>query len=365
MSIRIGIQSILLIMNEKRLNSIDIAKGIGIILVVIGHTNTPFGIGKVIYQFHMPLFFILSGFFYKDDYIKTPLVFLLGSLKRLYGPFVINGLRLFFIGLLLSYLILGTTGFSFLGGLKYILLIISGLNSPQFGGGAFWFLRALFILRFLYLFLNLIINKIENNSLKNFIIFVSVFVFLIIGYKTQFPYTISSTFIALFFYYVGNLYAKNQKYIKMNVFLLIPAIAVVICSSFINKVDLAYNTYTYFSLFLLTSICGSYTILFVSEKIKQNYILEYIGQKSLSIMIFHFLSFVTINLVIVFLYDLPIDRILDYPTIKEYRWWWLLYSVVGVIIPLFIDKIILGIEKMLPHYLIITFWFEKLNTKKK
>lgn len=351
-------------MNEKRLNSIDIAKGIGIILVVVGHTSTPLGISKIIYQFHMPFFFILSGFFYKDNYFKAPLVFLLGSLKRLYVPFVINGLRLFFIGLLLSYLILGFTGFSILGGLKYILLIILGLNSPQFGGGAFWFLRALFIVRFLYFFIILFSNKIENSSLKNFIIFVYVFVFLIIGYRTQFPYTISSTFIALFFYYVGNLYAKNQKYIKMNVFLLIPAIAIVICSSYINTVDLAYNTYTYFSLFLLTSICGSYTILFVSEKIKQNYILEYVGKKSLSIMIFHFFSFVTINLVIVSLYDLPIDRILDYPTIKEYRWWWLLYSVVGVIIPLFIDKIIVGIERKLPPYFMITFWLEKLNTKK-
>ena len=349
-------------MNEHRLNQIDIAKGIGIILVVIGHTTTHLGIEKVIYQFHMSLFFILSGFFFKDKYVKKPLVFLLGSLQRLYAPYVINGLRLFFIGLLMTYLILGSTGFSFLGGLKFILLIISGLINPPFGG-AFWFLRALFIIRFLYFFISLFINKIENTSLKNFILFVSVFVFLIIGYKTQFPYTISSTFVALFFYYMGYLYAKNQKYIKMNVFLLIPAIAVVIGSSYINTVDLAYNTYTYFSLFILSSICGTYVILFVSEKIKQNYILEYIGQKSLSIMIFHFLSFVTINLVIVLLYDLPIERILDYPTIKEYRWWWLLYSAVGVIAPLLIDKIIVSLEKKLPRYLTITFWFEKLNTK--
>ncbi|WP_158589727.1 acyltransferase family protein [Flavobacterium sp. 120] len=350
-------------MNVKRLNSIDIAKGIAIILVVIGHTSTHLGIEKVIYQFHMPLFFILSGFFYQDNYIKAPLVFLLVSLKRLYAPFVINGLRLFFIGLLMTYLILGSTGFSFLGGLKYILLIILGLNSPQFGGGAFWFLRALFMVRFLYLFIILFSNKIENTSLKNCIVFMSVFIFLIIGYKTQFPYSISSSFIALFFYYMGNLYAKNQKYINLNGFLLIPAIAFVIGSSYINTVDLAYNTYTYFSLFILSSICGTYVILFVSEKIKQNYILEYIGQKSLSIMIFHFLSFVTINLVIVLLFDLPIERILDYPTIKEYRWWWLLYSAVGVIAPLFIEKIIVSLEKKLPRYLTNTFWFEKLNTK--
>lgn len=135
----------------------------------------------------------------------------------------------------------------------------------------------------------------------------------------------------------------------------------VIGFSFINKVDMAHNTYTYFSLFILSSICGSYTILFVSEKVNRNSILEYIGKKSLSIMMFHFLSFVIINLVIVLLYALPIDRILDYPTIKEYRWWWLLYSVVGVIIPLFIDKIIFDFERTLPQYFTITFWLKKIE----
>lgn len=46
--------------------SIDIMKGIGICAVIAGHTflNT---IHNLIYSFHMPLFFILSGYFYKRD----------------------------------------------------------------------------------------------------------------------------------------------------------------------------------------------------------------------------------------------------------------------------------------------------------
>jgi fucose 4-O-acetylase-like acetyltransferase len=41
--------------------SIDFIKSIGILLVVLGHINSPFG--KFIYSFHMPLFFIISGAF--------------------------------------------------------------------------------------------------------------------------------------------------------------------------------------------------------------------------------------------------------------------------------------------------------------
>lgn len=47
---------------KKRINYIDIAKGIALFLVIWGHlipyTTITF---RVIFSFHMPLFFILSG----------------------------------------------------------------------------------------------------------------------------------------------------------------------------------------------------------------------------------------------------------------------------------------------------------------
>lgn len=47
----------------KRIEWIDIAKGLGIILVVLGHCKSESScIHQFIYMFHMPLFFILSGF---------------------------------------------------------------------------------------------------------------------------------------------------------------------------------------------------------------------------------------------------------------------------------------------------------------
>lgn len=49
-----------------RIVEFDIAKGIGIILVVIGHQNIPHSVTNWIFSFHMPLFFILSGFFFSS-----------------------------------------------------------------------------------------------------------------------------------------------------------------------------------------------------------------------------------------------------------------------------------------------------------
>ena len=50
--------------NHNRKQWLDIAKGIAIILMVIGHTSIPNIASNFIYAFHMPLFFIASGLFF-------------------------------------------------------------------------------------------------------------------------------------------------------------------------------------------------------------------------------------------------------------------------------------------------------------
>ena len=47
---------------------IDIARGIGIILVVLGHAAFPYT--HFIYLFHLAIFFIMAGYFFKDEYVK-------------------------------------------------------------------------------------------------------------------------------------------------------------------------------------------------------------------------------------------------------------------------------------------------------
>ena len=63
---------------SQRIEYLDIARGIGILLVVLGHNDfgaiSPF-FHQVIYSFHIPLFFFLSGYFVNTalpffDYFK-------------------------------------------------------------------------------------------------------------------------------------------------------------------------------------------------------------------------------------------------------------------------------------------------------
>lgn len=69
----------------NRIEYIDLAKGVGIILVVIGHSIS--GIGyKFIYSFHMPLFFFLSGMCFSIEKYPYFASFLAKRAKQILVP---------------------------------------------------------------------------------------------------------------------------------------------------------------------------------------------------------------------------------------------------------------------------------------
>lgn len=77
---------------------VDIAKALGIIMMVMGHAGAPNSI--VFFRFHMALFFILSGWCLKDnhmDSIKSMLNYSGRKIQNLYIPFIaFNGIMMLF-----------------------------------------------------------------------------------------------------------------------------------------------------------------------------------------------------------------------------------------------------------------------------
>lgn len=76
--------------NKNRIDRIDICKGLGIFLVVIGHT----GIAKVsqtaygwIYSFHMTFFYMISGLVFNETKYDTFGKYIKRRLKTLVIPF--------------------------------------------------------------------------------------------------------------------------------------------------------------------------------------------------------------------------------------------------------------------------------------
>lgn len=136
----------------NRLMYIDIAKGIGIFLVVVGHcipdATSATGISipayrwlhDVIYSFHMPLFFFLAGFMVSRqkmlDRAQKPLDLVRKRVSRLLVPYVFVGLCYAPFKMLLSNFANKPYDIS------TIWQIVIGVNPD----GELWFLYALFVI---------------------------------------------------------------------------------------------------------------------------------------------------------------------------------------------------------------------------
>ena len=71
-----------------RLDYVTAAKALGICLVVVGHCVPSLPIRQWIYLFHMPLFFFLSGYCFKESAAENVRSYIGKKIKGLYLPFV-------------------------------------------------------------------------------------------------------------------------------------------------------------------------------------------------------------------------------------------------------------------------------------
>lgn len=72
----------------KRDITLDISKAICIILMVVGHAGCPKYLCDVVYLFHMPCFFFISGLLFNEKYFANLSFGITKKLKSYYVPFV-------------------------------------------------------------------------------------------------------------------------------------------------------------------------------------------------------------------------------------------------------------------------------------
>lgn len=180
-------------MQSSRIENIDITKGIGIFLVILGHfAEFKSPLYHYIYLFHMPLFFFLSGMFYKSGYLKDIII---KKSKRLLIPYVFYWLFDRIVGLFIGII---TTG-------KCDFLTI---DYNLFSGGVLWFLISLWSVFIIW-------SSIEK--LGTFMRWGLLFIMIVTGLylgenEIRCPLYFSQTLLMLPFFVMGNIFYKKQFY---------------------------------------------------------------------------------------------------------------------------------------------------------
>lgn len=139
-------------MREER---ITIAKAIAIMLMVVAHAGLPSAPSHFISMFHMPLFFFVSGYCFKDKYLLDNKRFVINKVKGLYVPFVKWSFLFLVLHNLFFYLDIYNGEFGFRGVGEHLytlkehafnaLKILLSMNETEQLLGGYWFLKQLFV----------------------------------------------------------------------------------------------------------------------------------------------------------------------------------------------------------------------------
>lgn len=188
---------------KGRENWIDFLRGIGILLVLIGHNNPPFI--RYIFGFHMGLFFVLSGYLYKSSNLS-----LARRAETLFKKYIIPYFLLAFVNLIIHicHIIFVTRSTELINVellLRYVkgILLVDGENMPTCG--PMWFLPALAMALFVFE----IIRRSRHVIVRLFLLLLCI-VFTVLLQDRMLIFKLHTVFIAVIYLEIGYLIKKYE-----------------------------------------------------------------------------------------------------------------------------------------------------------
>lgn len=329
-------------MREER---ITISKGLAIIFMVVCHAGLPYHLNHFINMFHMPLFFFVSGYCFKDKYLHNSFLFIKNKVKGLYVPFIKWSLLFLLLHNVFYYCniynsVFGGVNLYFLKDfiLNAARLVFTMSETEQLLGG-YWFLKQLFIGSIISLFVfNFLSKRLFIGAI--FVLFATIITSMANMNLPIFHITYLS-FLSTFFIVMGRVY-KQYKYKFEGVYSsLLCFILVVFGSLFCGRSMLSCSTtdiipYTLFALMGIIMMLNLSHMLSLKENCLKKIILL-VGDHTLEVLTWHFLSFKIVSLLLVYMYGLPFEQIACFPVIPELSdLYWPLYAAVGVLVPIFV-----------------------------
>ncbi len=264
---------------QERHEWVDQLRFIGIIAVILGHIASPFS--SFIYSWHMPLFFMISGFFLDQRRQKPISEIISNDFKRLMIPYFIFS----FFGLLVEWVkrvILNRDELDFWHEIGSILFRMDYPSLQNHYGFVLWFLPALFFSRMLY---SIIFGLPVIGRAGGVFAVLSLF---LISFKFKLPFEFDVAMNALFWVFAGSVLFKFHKLFFGNSVLLFTLVFTCSFAFFFSFPQLNMSEKQYSSLILNVS----WVVLFVSAMVlslralKRHHVPEW-SKETMFLMIFH------------------------------------------------------------------------------
>lgn len=298
---------------NKRLVIVDVMKAICIISVIFGHIAQNDGLDSIMqffYTFHMPLFFMISGYFINIEN-KTISNYIISKARRLLKPYILACIILIVIKSIAAYIDNQDYLSVFI---KWIWISIYGNGS----GSGTWFyslkegwiiIDEIGMLWFLLaLFWGSIIVFIILKFFKNYkYVFIYIIIISFIGvYSSKYiclPFSLQNGLAVSFWIYIGYFLKRNKEELLLNSHKMVNFTILItswFISIFFGQTWLFCNYYKLSLIDILGSIGGSYVIYRLAKSIMNISLLtqffSFVGKNSLVFYIIHFILEKSINI---------------------------------------------------------------------
>ena len=330
-------------------NFISIAKAIGIILMVCGHSGCPNAIGRFIYLFHMPLFFVCSGYFFKEISDTAQLFsFYKKKIKKLYVPYIKWSLLFLFLhNLFYNINIYNDLSNSYkyqLGDYikQFFKLIV--MTDYELLIRPFWFIKVLLLASMLVATISFLRYLYFKKTKFEVILLLTLSLTIVTKSLPSLPIIgdLSTLLLCTTYIYTGILLKKYESNIKFTKSTILTSFIIIVIGSlfFVGAIDCRYITMTSIIPYFILSLFGISLTFGLSKQLEQitnNTILYYIGNNTMPILALNLLALKIGNLLKIGIYSLPIERLSSYTVIYEYNsFFWILNTIIGVTVPLII-----------------------------
>ena len=288
---------------KERIEWIDSAKGICIILVVLNHIlvyqdfNCSYPriysvCNNFLSSFRMPLYFFLSGVFFKT--YGGGVFFLKKKFNKLLLPFIFW----YVIGLIVIALFVYEDNFLEYISDKYILFNFY-YNDCHSTNTPIWFLLCLFEINLIFCLIHLVVKKTKYVYMLSFLI--GLLGLFLSYYAINLHASIDTAFTCLPFFVFGY-YLKNETeflgYSFLDKHLLLYAFFCgIICYLLADEVEFyrnIYSTHSYFTLHIC-GFLGTIMIMLLAKKIGTIPVLTYYGRYSIITLCSHYLFYLILD----------------------------------------------------------------------
>lgn len=322
----------------KENTMVSSAKGIGILLVLVGHFGFIPEFKRIIYLFHMPLFFFLSGYLFKDRGAKEFLRYVFRKIKSLYFPFIACNLFAMFFHNLFCRIGIYNADDLFLNVaevLKHIVRILLCIEMEDIVA-PMWFLPVLMAVSIVYFVLRAIVKNEEINTGITVLIFLMAYMLMSINRNSGIWRAVILVGTGLWMFHIGHLYRhyENKMREKLHQFpVILGCIAIEILLSLITNINMIRMQFSNPIFFSLGAVLGINTILWMAEIVQPDW-LCYIGRNSLTVLEWHYWGAVMVTILQTVIYKNTANGIIVYQGTKTI--WFVTYMAFGIGLPLLI-----------------------------